>query len=84
MRSYLGMPHNAGDSEALQEYGNGTFKDVTTDVGLDKVNMPMGANFGDIDNDGYLDIYLGNGDPSYGSLIPHILFAITMENILPM
>ena len=25
--------------------------------------MPMGANFGDIDNDGFLDIYLGHGQP---------------------
>jgi hypothetical protein len=35
--------------------------------------MPMGANFGDIDNDGFLDIYLGMGSPSYGSLLPHVL-----------
>ena len=25
--------------------------------------MPMGANFGDIDNDGFLDMYLGMGTP---------------------
>ena len=37
-------------------------------VGLDKVFMPMGSNFGDIDNDGFLDIYLGTGNPSYGSI----------------
>ena len=32
--------------------------------------MPMGSNFGDIDNDGFLDIYLGTGSPSYAALVP--------------
>jgi hypothetical protein len=53
--------------------GNGTFEDVTKAVGLDKVFMPMGANFGDIDNDGFLDLYLGMGTPSYAALGPHAL-----------
>ncbi len=34
---------------------------MSRQVGLDKVYMPMGSNFGDIDNDGFLDIYLGLG-----------------------
>jgi hypothetical protein len=33
----------------------------------------MGANVGDIDNDGFLDLCLGTGAPSFGSLIPNIL-----------
>ena len=35
--------------------------------------MPMGSNFGDIDNDGFLDIYLGTGSPSYVALVPSVL-----------
>lgn len=35
--------------------------------------MPMGANFGDVDNDGFLDVYLGTGSPSYASLVPNVL-----------
>lgn len=73
VRTYLGLPHNALGQKLYKNMGNGTFKDVTAEVGLDKVFMPMGANFGDIDNDGFLDIYLGNGNPNYASLLPHVL-----------
>ncbi len=72
-RSYLGLPHNAGTLKLYRNLGNGAFRDVTKEAGLDKVFMPMGANFGDIDNDGYLDMYLGTGDPTYGSLVPNVL-----------
>jgi hypothetical protein len=47
---------------------------VTAAVGLDRVVLPMGCNFGDIDNDGYLDMYLGTGRPSYLYLMPNVLF----------
>jgi hypothetical protein len=72
-RTYLGLPHNATTLKLYRNMKDGTFKDVTAEVGLDKVFMPMGANFGDIDNDGFLDIYLGTGNPSYGSLVPNVL-----------
>ncbi len=49
------------------------FQDVTANVGVDRVVLPMGSNFGDIDNDGYLDIYLGTGRPSYTYLMPNVL-----------
>jgi tetratricopeptide (TPR) repeat protein len=72
-RTYLGLPHNATTLKLYRNLGNGTFRDVTEDVGLNKVFMPMGANFGDIDNDGFLDIYLGMGTPSFASVAPHVL-----------
>ena len=34
----------------------------------------MGANFGDIDNDGYPDMYFGTGNPDFKSLVPNKLF----------
>jgi tetratricopeptide (TPR) repeat protein len=73
MRSYLGLPVSVETLKLYRNLHNGTFEDVTKQVGLDKVFMPMGANFGDVDNDGFLDIYLGMGSPSFSSLMPHVL-----------
>ena len=74
LRSYLGLPTNAETLKLYRNLRNGTFKDVTAAVGLNGINMPMGANFGDIDNDGYPDIYLATGGPEYGALAPKMLF----------
>jgi hypothetical protein len=53
---------------------DGTFEEVTEKVGLNKVAFAMGSNFGDIDNDGYPDIFLGTGNPQYESLVPNKMF----------
>jgi hypothetical protein len=34
----------------------------------------MGSNFGDFDNDGYLDFYLGTGSRNYRMLVPNRMF----------
>ncbi len=73
VRTYLNLPHNATPMRLYRNLGNGTFADVTKQVGLDKVFMTMGAGFGDIDNDGYPDIYLGSGSPAYTSLLHAVL-----------
>jgi tetratricopeptide (TPR) repeat protein len=73
LRSYLGLPHNVETFKLYKNMKDGTFKDVTAEVGLDKINVPMGANFGDVDNDGFLDIFLATGGPEYGALIPKML-----------
>jgi len=53
---------------------NGTFTDVSKLVRLDRAILAMGASFGDLDNDGWLDIYLGTGDPAYEALLPNRMF----------
>jgi hypothetical protein len=74
LRSQLGMPHNVETLKLYHNEGNGTFRDVTVEVGLDRVFNPMGSNFGDVDNDGFLDFYLGTGTPPYGDILPNVLF----------
>jgi hypothetical protein len=73
IRSYLGLPTTAGTMRLYRNLGNGTFQDVTKATRVNRVNTPMGANFGDIDNDGYPDIYLATGGPEYGALAPKML-----------
>ena len=73
VKTYLGLPHKAETLKLYRNKHDGTFEDVTAKVGLDKVFMPMGANFGDVDNDGWLDLYLGMGNPSYHAMFPHTL-----------
>jgi hypothetical protein len=34
----------------------------------------MGSNFGDLNNDGWLDMYLGTGSPDYKMIIPNKLY----------
>ncbi len=58
--------------------GSGRFGDVSKEVGLDRAMAPMGSNFGDVDNDGYLDIYLGTGDMSYEGLDVNLMFKNVM------
>jgi len=54
--------------------GRGGFREVADERGLGVPMQPMGSNFGDLDNDGYLDFYLGTGDPSYGTIVPNLMF----------
>jgi len=51
---------NGGPNILYQNNGNGTFKDVTVSAGVDDVGWGSNAALGDIDNDGYLDIYVAN------------------------
>ncbi|NNE28569.1 MAG: CRTAC1 family protein, partial [Saprospiraceae bacterium] len=61
-------------SRLYKNNGDNTFSDVTTEFGLDRPMFSMGANFGDLDNDGFLDMYIGTGAPNLRSIIPNLAY----------
>lgn len=71
---YLGLESPAETPRLYHNDGAGTFTDVTASMGLDEPLFAMGSNFGDLDNDGFLDFYLGTGEPELTSLIPNRMF----------
>ena len=72
--SYLGLPHDAEMARLYRNDGTGGFADAAADLNLLRPTTPMGSNFGDIDNDGFLDFYLGTGDVHYEDLMPNMLY----------
>ena len=72
--SYLDLPHRAELVHLYQGDGRGGFRDVAAACNLKRVLLPMGSNFGDLDNDGWPDMYLGTGYPYYEGLMPNVLY----------
>jgi Flp pilus assembly protein TadD len=73
-RFEVGLTNKAEVPRLYHNNHDGTFTDVTKQIHLDRAILVMGAGFGDLDNDGWLDIYLGTGDPNYESLLPNRMF----------
>jgi len=73
-RSYFGLPSSSGQSLLYHNTGNGRFEEVSRELGIQRPILPMGANFGDLDNDGWLDIFLSTGLPDFESLMPNAVY----------
>ena len=71
---YLGQPQSSELPRLFRNGGRGVFTDVTRQARLDRAILTMGANFGDIDNDGFPDVYLGTGAPDLRLLLPNRMF----------
>jgi len=76
VREYLGDKANAqGDRPRLYRNNrDGTFTDVSREAHVDQLLLTMGANFGDLDNDGWLDFYVGTGAAPLTNIVPHQMF----------
>lgn len=55
---------NSSGNRLYRNKGDGTFKDVTQKAGLNTKNYGMGVTVGDMDNDGYPDLFISNYGPN--------------------
>ncbi len=74
VRGLLGQTHYRTSSRLFRNVNGQRFENRIHETGLDMVFATMGSNFGDLDNDGFLDMYLGTGDPDLGTLVPNRMF----------
>ncbi len=70
----LGAPVDIPMSRLYRGTDDGGFEEVSESYGLRQPTAAMGANFGDLDNDGYLDFYLGTGYPDYHTVMPNLMY----------
>jgi len=73
-REKLGLSTQTEYSRLYKNIGNESFRDVSKEAGLQTVMFGMGANFADLNNNGYPDIYIGTGAPDLKAIIPNRLF----------
>ncbi len=82
MSAFDDVLHSAVNGQAVEpnrpflyrNEGDGTFTDVARPAGLGRSFGSMGAGVGDIDNDGFPDLYLANGGPEMFRLEPNVMF----------
>jgi hypothetical protein len=72
--SALGLPVRQDLNKLYKGDGRGQFREVGQAKGLDLFTVIMGASFGDLDNDGFPDMYLGTGYPFYDGLVPNVMY----------
>ena len=74
VRGMMGLPHSCHSNRLFRNLKGNGFENVTRQTGLDQVFTTMGSNYGDFDNDGFLDMYLGTGGPHLHTLVPNRMF----------
>lgn len=74
VKGLQGEPHQVNSGRLYHNLQGKRFEDVTRAAGLDMAFSTMGSNFGDFDNDGFLDMYLSTGEPTFSHLVPNRMF----------
>ena len=70
MAEYMNYPFFSETPRLYRNLGNETFEEVSKKAEIRKTMFSMGSNFGDIDNDGRPDFYVGTGVPDLRAIVP--------------
>ncbi len=70
----LGLAHARNSGRLYRNKKGRGFESVGREAGLEMVLASMGSNYGDFDNDGFLDMYLGTGEPGVAAHVPNRMF----------
>ena len=69
-----GLPPDGETGRLYRNRGDGRFDDVTAAQGLGRVLLTGGLGVGDLDDDGFVDLYVGTSYPGYEGLMPNLLY----------
>jgi hypothetical protein len=74
-REFMGLPMDSTMFPQLyRNNGDGTFTNVAKETHIQYESFTMGCNYGDLDNDGYLDFYQSIGAPDYRAIFPNRMY----------
>ncbi|MCS6917631.1 MAG: CRTAC1 family protein [Chitinophagales bacterium] len=74
-REFLGLPMDSTMFPCLyRNNGDGTFTNVARPTNVAYETFAMGCNYGDLDNDGWLDFFLSIGAPDYRAIFPNRMY----------
>lgn len=74
-REFMGLPMDTNMFPRLyRNNGDGTFTNVAKETHIQYESFTMGCNFGDLDNDGWLDFYQSIGAPDYRAIFPNRMY----------
>jgi hypothetical protein len=74
VRKALGHAPHRDVSGHYRGNGKNSFENRAVADGFDTSMLTMGCNFGDLNNDGYPDLYLGTGSPDVSILLPNFVY----------
>ncbi|HLO56323.1 MAG TPA: CRTAC1 family protein [Saprospiraceae bacterium] len=71
---YLGKESSGEKPKLYHNLGGERFEDVTIKSGFNTAVYAMGCSVGDVDNDGFPDVYAGTGAPDLRTIVPNRFF----------